>query len=129
RLKRTIPRAIASGRSSTKPTNCSKPLTTSGALNAGAAVAAQPIALEELLENGQGVGRADGLVPFVTGGLPGERVRVAVDAVKRKYVSAHVVTIETPSPDRVDAGCAVFPRCGGCQVLHYRYEAQLAWKR
>ena len=104
-------------------------MTISGAPNSAAAVAAQPIVLEDLLENGQGVGRADGLVAFVTGGLPGERVRVAVDAVKRKYVSAHVVAIEAPSPDRVDAGCPVFPRCGGCQTLHYRYEAQLAWKR
>lgn len=104
-------------------------MTTSGARNSAVAVAAQSFVLDDLLENGQGVGRVDGLVAFVTGGLPGERVRVAVDAVKRTYVSAHVVTIESPSLDRVDAGCAVFPRCGGCQTLHYRYEAQLAWKR
>jgi 23S rRNA (uracil1939-C5)-methyltransferase len=104
-------------------------LTTNGAPSAAEAVAAHPLVLDDLLENGQGVGRVDGLVTFVTGGLPGETVRVAVDAVKRTYVSAHVVAIESPSPDRVDAGCPVFPRCGGCQTLHYRYEAQLVWKQ
>jgi 23S rRNA (uracil1939-C5)-methyltransferase len=104
-------------------------LTINGARSAAEAVAAQPLVLDDLLENGQGVGRVDGLVTFVTGGLPGERVRVAVDSVKRTYVSAHVVAIESPSPDRVDAGCPVFPRCGGCQTLHYRYESQLAWKQ
>jgi 23S rRNA (uracil1939-C5)-methyltransferase len=104
-------------------------LTINGARSAAEAVAAQPLVLDDLLENGQGVGRVDGLVTFVTGGLPGERVRVAVDSVKRTYVSAHVVAIEAPSPDRVDAGCPVFPRCGGCQTLHYRYESQLAWKQ
>jgi len=104
-------------------------LTTNGARSAAEAVAAQSFVLDDLLENGQGVGRVDGLVTFVTGGLPGERVRVAVDSVKRSYASAHVVAIESPSADRVEAGCPVFPRCGGCQTLHYRYEAQLAWKR
>lgn len=93
------------------------------------AAADRSILLEDLLENGQGVGRADGLVTFVTGGLPGERVQVAVDAVKRNYRSAHVVAIEQPSPDRVDPGCAVFPRCGGCQTLHFRDEAEREWKR
>jgi 23S rRNA (uracil1939-C5)-methyltransferase len=87
------------------------------------------ILLDDLLENGQGVGRADGVVTFVTGGLPGERVRVAIDAVKRNYRSGHVVDIEERSPDRVDAGCDVFPRCGGCQTLHLRDEAEREWKR
>ncbi len=87
------------------------------------------ILLDDLLENGQGVGRADGVVTFVTGGLPGERVRVAIDAVKRNYRSGHVVAIEERSPDRVDAECDVFPRCGGCQTLHLRDEAEREWKR
>ncbi len=102
-------------------------MTISGAPKPAAADAS--ILLEDLLENGQGVGRADGVVTFVTGGLPAERVRVAVDAVKRNYRSAHVVAIEEPSPDRVDPGCDVFPRCGGCQTLHFRDAAEREWKR
>ena len=97
--------------------------------SAAARLAREPITLDDLLENGQGVGRVDGLVAFVTGGLPGETVRVAVDAVKRNYVSAHVTAIETPSPKRVPSICPVFPRCGGCQALHLAYDAQLEWKR
>jgi 23S rRNA (uracil1939-C5)-methyltransferase len=89
----------------------------------------EAITLDDLLENGQGVGRLDGLVVFVTGGLPGETVRIAVDAVKRNYISAHVVSIETASLERVTSVCPVFPMCGGCQVLHLGYTAQLTWKR
>jgi 23S rRNA (uracil1939-C5)-methyltransferase len=89
----------------------------------------EAITLDDLLENGQGVGRIDGLVVFVTGGLPGETVRVAVDAVKRNYISAHVVSIEKASSERVASICAVFPVCGGCQVLHLDGAAQLTWKR
>jgi len=105
-------------------------LTNNGAASADAATLARdPIILDDLLENGQGVGRIGGLVTFVTGGLPGERVRIRVDAVKRTYATAHAVAIETPSPNRVEPGCPAFPACGGCQTLHLRYEAELTWKR
>jgi len=105
-------------------------LTSNGAARADAAgLARDPLVLEDLLENGQGVGRIGGLVTFVTGGLPGERVRIAVDAVKKNYASGHAVAVETPSPDRVEPGCPVFPACGGCQTLHLRYAAELVWKR
>jgi 23S rRNA (uracil1939-C5)-methyltransferase len=99
------------------------------AASAAAVLSQQPITLDDLLENGQGVGRAGGMVAFVTGGLPGETAHIAIDAVKRKYVSAHVTSIEKPSPDRVQPFCPVFPTCGGCQTQHLAYHAQLAWKR
>jgi len=105
-------------------------LTNSGAARADAvALAREPLVLDDLLENGQGVGRAGGFVTFVTGGLPGERVRIAVDEIKRKYASAHALEIEQASPDRVDPRCDVFPQCGGCQTRHLRYAAELEWKR
>ena len=105
-------------------------MTNSGATKTdAAALAKEPIVLDDLLENGQGVGRIGGLVTLVTGGLPGERVRIAVDEVKKNYAGAHAVEIEEASSDRVDPGCPVFPRCGGCQTLHLRYAAELEWKR
>jgi len=101
----------------------------SSAGSAAAALSNDPLTLDGLLENGQGVGRAAGMVAFVTGGLPGETVRVAVDGVKRKYVSGHVTSIEQASPDRVVPFCPVFPACGGCQTQHLAYRAQLVWKQ
>ncbi len=113
-----------------RPISSARPLTRPAAASAAAdQLAREPLTLDDLLENGQGVGRSGGMVVFVTGGLPGETVRVAVDAVKRNYVSAHVTEIETPSVDRIASVCPVFPTCGGCQVLHLAYAAQLAWKR
>ena len=101
----------------------------SAAGSAAAALSNDALTLDGLLENGQGVGRAAGMVAFVTGGLPGETVRVAVDAVKRRYVSGHVTSIERASPDRAVPFCPVFPTCGGCQTQHLAYRAQLAWKQ
>ncbi len=104
-------------------------------MSSGAARPAAPrlsqdtLSTDDLLANGQGVARDGGLVVFVTGALPGERVRVAVDAMRPTYASAHAVEILEPSPDRVSSVCPVFPECGGCQTLHLRYAAQLQWKR
>ena len=105
-------------------------MTNNGAAEAPADEPARsPLLIADLLANGQGVGRTGNLVTFVTGALPGETVRVAVDSVKANYISAHAVDILEPSADRVQPGCSVFPRCGGCQTLHLRYQAQLEWKR
>jgi 23S rRNA (uracil1939-C5)-methyltransferase len=82
----------------------------------------------DLLANGQAVGRVNGQVVFVTGPLPGERARVRVTQVKPKYAVADVVAYESESPMRSKPFCAVFGVCGGCQVQHLAYPAQLAWK-
>jgi 23S rRNA (uracil1939-C5)-methyltransferase len=82
----------------------------------------------DLLANGQAVGRIDGLVVFVTGPLPGERARVRVTQVKPKYAVGDVVAYEFQSGMRAKPFCPVFGTCGGCQVQHLAYPAQLAWK-
>jgi 23S rRNA (uracil1939-C5)-methyltransferase len=48
--------------------------------------------------------------------------------VKAKYAVGDVLERETTSPDRADPFCPVFGECGGCQVQHLAYPAQLAWK-
>jgi 23S rRNA (uracil1939-C5)-methyltransferase len=40
-----------------------------------------------------------------------------------------VLERESDSLDRAEPFCAVFGACGGCQVQHLAYPAQLAWKR
>jgi 23S rRNA (uracil1939-C5)-methyltransferase len=83
----------------------------------------------DLMANGQAVGRADGLVVFCFGPLPGERARVRLTQVKRSYAVAEPVELRERSPERVDPFCPVFGECGGCQVQHLSYRAQLEWKR
>ena len=78
---------------------------------------------------GDGVGRAGGFALFIRGALPGERVRAKVTKVKKQYGYARLLEVVEASPDRVDAPCPVFRQCGGCQLQHMDYEAQLKWKR
>jgi len=83
----------------------------------------------DLLANGQAVGRFEGMVVFVDGPLPGERARIVLTEVKAKYAVGTVLERENDSTDRAEPFCAVFGDCGGCQVQHLAYPAQLAWKR
>jgi 23S rRNA (uracil1939-C5)-methyltransferase len=82
----------------------------------------------DLLANGQGVARIGSLVVFVWGPLPGERARIRLSEVKKSYAVGELVEILERSPDRAAPFCPVFGTCGGCQVQHLAYEAQLAWK-
>lgn len=78
---------------------------------------------------GEGVGRVNGFTLFIHGALPGEKVLVKVMKLKKTYGYAKLVRILEASPDRVAAPCLIYDRCGGCQLQHASYEAQLKFKR
>jgi 23S rRNA (uracil1939-C5)-methyltransferase len=69
------------------------------------------------------------MVVYVLGPIPGERARVRIESVKAKYAVAELVEIVRRSSDRAEPFCSVFGTCGGCQVQHLAYPAQLRWKR
>lgn len=97
-----------------------------GALGAGDEL---EIDFTDVIANGQGVGRARGLVVFCFGPLPGERARVRISTVKQRYAVAELLELLVASPDRTTPFCPVFGVCGGCQLQHLAYPAQLRWKR
>nr|WP_249716482.1 23S rRNA (uracil(1939)-C(5))-methyltransferase RlmD [Paenibacillus sp. J31TS4] len=82
-----------------------------------------------LSHDGEGVGRAKGFTLFIAGALPGEKVRVHVLKVKKQYGYAKLLEIVEASPDRTVAPCPIFAQCGGCQLQHFSYDAQLHHKR
>ncbi len=86
------------------------------------------LVVDDLAFGGDGVGRTDGYVMFVRGGLPGDRLRVRVTEARGRYGRGVIEAVVTPSPDRVEAPCPYFGRCGGCRLQHLTYPAQLAFK-
>lgn len=86
------------------------------------------LTIDDLAFGGEGVGRADGYVVFVPGGVPGDRVRVRLDQARSRFGRGLIEEIEAPSPHRVEAPCPYFGRCGGCRLQHVSYAAQLAFK-
>src|SRR5499426_4612003 len=86
------------------------------------------LTIDDLAFGGEGVGRVQGYVLFVRGALPGDRVRVKVVEARSRFGRAVIESLETPSPDRIEAPCTYFGRCGGCRLQHLSYPAQLAFK-
>ena len=94
---------------------------------------AEPVILtlriESLVFGGAGLAHGpDGRVVFVAYSVPGELVEATVEREFPDYIEAVVSRVIEPSPDRVEAPCPVFGECGGCQLQHMSYPAQLAAK-
>lgn len=84
--------------------------------------------VERLNSEGQGVGSLEGLACFVDRALPGETVHGRITLRKRNYARLEADSLESPSADRADPPCPYYVRCGGCQIMHMHYPAQLAFK-
>ena len=84
--------------------------------------------ITDLTEEGQGVGKCDGLVFFVKGSVMGDVVEAKILKVKKNYAYAKVEKLLEASPFRVTPLCPVAGKCGGCQLQHLSYEKELAWK-
>jgi len=85
--------------------------------------------IEDLAVEGNSVARVDGLVIFSRGGVPGDRVRLRVRAMKKNFAEADLVGVITPSAHRTAPRCAYFGTCGGCTWQQIDYAAQLEFKR
>ncbi len=97
-------------------------------------------ALAEIVEQDE-AGEQHTQTLHVPAGLPGESVTIAVEAPlmprpgrrsrrwKQRPPRVWITEIHSASPLRVQAPCPVFGTCGGCQLQHVQYVAQLEWKR
>src|SRR3989449_6544570 len=86
------------------------------------------LTIDDLAFGGEGVGRVQGYVIFVRGAVPGDRVRAGVVEARSRFGRAVVESLEAPSPDRVEAPCPYFGRCGGCRVQRLSYAEHIAFK-
>jgi len=85
--------------------------------------------IESIAAGGDGVGRSDGMAVFVPRAAPGDVLEAALD-VRGRFARGSIVSLLEPSAARVDPPCIHYTRdrCGGCQLQHLAYEAQLGAK-
>ncbi|MBM7624500.1 23S rRNA (uracil(1939)-C(5))-methyltransferase RlmD [Sporohalobacter salinus] len=87
------------------------------------------IELEDLAYGGDAVGRKDGFAVFVSQGIPGEIVEIEIIQVKKSYARGKIIEVIEPASERINGECRVSEICGGCQLQHIDYQAQLEYKR
>ena len=85
--------------------------------------------IDRLGTSGEGVGRHENFTIFVPHALPGETISAVIEDVKSGYARGRIKQILHESVDRVAPLCELYEECGGCQLQHLSYEAQLRTKR
>jgi 23S rRNA (uracil1939-C5)-methyltransferase len=87
------------------------------------------VEVDSLAFGGRGVARAEGFVVFVSGALPGDRVRVEVTKAKKRFAEARAVELLQAGADRIPDRCLHGGEpCPGAPWQGLPYERQLAIK-
>lgn len=88
------------------------------------------VEIEDMSSEGSGIGRAEGMVVFIPGTVPGDIVRTEITGVKKRYSFGRVIEITAPSHYRNDGfECSALKKgCGGCRYSQVSYEKQLDLK-
>ncbi len=84
--------------------------------------------ISALTNEGNGVGRHEGMAVFVPAAAVGDVISCRIVKVLKSYAFGRIEEIVTPSPDRIDVDCPVYARCGGCSFRHISYAAELRAK-
>jgi len=87
------------------------------------------VKVDSLSHEGRGVGRVDGKTVFVDGALPTETVEMMYTFQRGKFDEGRTISVENPSPDRVQPPCQHFGVCGGCGMQHLDTDVQIKHKQ
>jgi 23S rRNA (uracil1939-C5)-methyltransferase len=87
------------------------------------------LSIEKLVYGGEGLAHAEGNTVFVPYVLPDEQVRASVRTRKKKLIHTNLVSVQKPSPSRINAPCPHFRVCGGCHYQHIEISEQVRQKK
>jgi len=85
--------------------------------------------IEKIVWEGKGLGYYNGQVVMTDYVLPGERVRLVIEDVKKDYAIGSLIDVIEPSKERIAPRCKHYYQCGGCSFQHTSYEYQLRLKK
>jgi 23S rRNA (uracil1939-C5)-methyltransferase len=86
------------------------------------------VVITAMASKGFGIGKVEGKVLFVQGGVPGDTCDVRLTTDKKKYGEGINVNLSVASEQRTMPSCEHFGTCGGCKWQHIKYEDQLHFK-
>ena len=86
------------------------------------------VTIEDLSDEGLGIGKADGYALFIKDTVVGDECKVKIMKAKKNYAFAHLEEVIKPSSFRITPLCKNAKACGGCQLQAMSYESELAFK-
>ena len=85
--------------------------------------------IERLDLKARGIAEHAGITYVCDGALPGETVAISHSEQRRHLAIAREISVVTPARARITPACGYFGECGGCQLQHADYPAQLHYKQ
>lgn len=89
----------------------------------------EKVEIEKLDNQGKGICFINGKITFIPNTLPGEKVTIEIVKETPKYNEAKVIEYIEESPKRVKSKCPYFGLCGGCELMHSKYEDTVKYKK
>jgi 23S rRNA (uracil1939-C5)-methyltransferase len=86
------------------------------------------VRIESIAAGGAGLARVDGKPVFIKSGIPGDKLVCRITKDHRSWAEAELIELLDVSKDRVHPVCGIYGICGGCNLQHLDYNAQLAAK-
>lgn len=83
----------------------------------------------DLTHEGHGVVKIDRYPIFIPNTLIDEKIEYKVIKVKKNFAIGKLIKMITESDARVEPPCIYYYKCGGCQLQHMSYQAQLNMKK
>ncbi len=83
----------------------------------------------DLTHEGHGVVKIDRYPIFVPNALINETIEYKIIKVKKNFAIGKLLNVIVESDSRVDPPCVYYDKCGGCQLQHMTYQAQLTMKK
>lgn len=87
------------------------------------------VTIEKIVPRGLGLAFAENLTVLVPLAAPGDELRVAIRELKKRTAFADIVSVTRSGPRRVAPECELYGKCGGCDMQHMDYRAQLDAKK
>ena len=87
------------------------------------------VEIERLDDFGRGICFINNKICFVENALIGEKVEIEIIHEKSKYLVGRVIKYFSKSKDRVKVDCPYYDICGGCSLLHLKYEEENNYKK
>ncbi|MCB2341237.1 23S rRNA (uracil(1939)-C(5))-methyltransferase RlmD [Clostridium estertheticum] len=86
------------------------------------------ITIDNMGYEGEGVGKIDGFTVFVAGAIVGEKVLIKIVKISKNFGFGKLLEIIEKSISRIEPVCDIYKSCGGCNLQHIDYAAQLDFK-
>ena len=87
-----------------------------------------PLEIIGMTNEGNGVGRYDGIAVFVPMTAVGDVIDCRIVKVHKNFCYGIIEKLIVSSDKRIEDNCSAYVKCGGCSFRHFEYEEELRIK-